>query len=82
MNIKLFTFAQLKEQLGNSPWQAEMSDTTTLKDLQAHLCQTYPEAQAVILASRFAVNQTYTHDLEHIIVSTDELALIPPVSGG
>ena len=77
MNIKVLVFAQLREHFGASSWQTELSVNGTLQMIAA-----FPASEAVILASRFAVNQHYIQDFEHVLQASDEIALIPPVSGG
>lgn len=82
MNIKVLVFAQLREHFGASSWQTELSVNGTLQDLQHQMIAAFPASEAVILASRFAVNQHYIQDFEHVLQASDEIALIPPVSGG
>lgn len=79
--IRVLTFAQLKEQLHTSLWESPF-DQCSLSELQQQLIHSFPEAKAVIEASRFAVNQAYVQDLSQQVSTTDEVALIPPVSGG
>ena len=82
MNIDVLVFAQLREHFGGSRWQTELPPSATLTDLQNSMIAAYPLAEAVILASRFAVNQRYIQGLEQALQAGDEIALIPPVSGG
>lgn len=79
--IQILTFAQLKEQLQTSCWESPF-ETATLAQLKEHLIAAFPEAQAVIESSRFAVNQSYAQDLTATVTTQDEIAMIPPVSGG
>ncbi len=82
MQYEILAFAQLRERFGASKVSVDLPEESTLKDLQALLIKRFPEAEVTILASRFAVNQTYAVHLEQPLVHGDELALIPPVSGG
>lgn len=52
----------------------------TVKELKTYLGKTYPELNK-LSSLAVAVNNTYAED-DHIINSYDEIALIPPVSGG
>lgn len=82
MKINVLVFAQLREHFGASRWQTEFPTSGTLQDLQQLMINACPQAESVILASRFAVNQQYIQGLEHSLQTGDEVALIPPVSGG
>lgn len=79
--IQILTFAQLKEQLQTACWESPL-ENATLAQLQEHLIAVFPEARTVIESSRFAVNQAYVQDLNVTVTAQDEIALIPPVSGG
>lgn len=81
MTIKILLFAQLKEKLNTSCWISAL-EQASLTQLQNTLVETFPEARSVIEASRFAVNQAYVQDLSQAVSAQDEIALIPPVSGG
>ncbi|NAY90956.1 molybdopterin synthase sulfur carrier subunit [Muricauda sp. JGD-17] len=52
----------------------------TVKELKVYLGKTYPELNK-LSSLAVAVNNAYADD-DHIINSYDEIALIPPVSGG
>lgn len=82
MKINVLVFAQLREYFGSTHWQADLPASGTLNDLQKGMITAFPDAEAVILASRFAVNQRYIQGLDHVLQAGDEIALIPPVSGG
>lgn len=52
----------------------------TVKELKMHLIKTYP-ALKTLSSLAVAVNNSYAKD-DEIINNFDEIALIPPVSGG
>ena len=52
----------------------------TVKELKAYLGKSYPELNK-LSSLAIAVNNSYAED-DTIIDSYDEIALIPPVSGG
>ncbi|UHA72583.1 molybdenum cofactor biosynthesis protein MoaE [Paenibacillus sp. 481] len=53
----------------------------TVRELKALIAEHYPAASAIITRSFMAVNQAYAPDHANV-AAQDELALIPPVSGG
>ena len=59
---------------------SESHQLHTVKDLKEHLKNGYPQLQE-LTSLAIAVNQTYARDGDPI-QQTDEIALIPPVSGG
>jgi molybdopterin converting factor subunit 1 len=74
--VKLF--AQLRDQFG----AAEMSVTAaTVGDLRAELAARVPAAAALLSRCRVAVNLAFTED-DAVLSPADEVAVIPPVSGG
>jgi molybdopterin synthase sulfur carrier subunit len=56
------------------------SDLRTVGDLKSHLIERYPELNK-LSSLAIAVNQSYAEDKDPVGES-DEIALIPPVSGG
>ncbi len=53
----------------------------TVADLRRQLAMQIPAAQVLIARSAFAVNSDYAAE-NHIVDATDDVAIIPPVSGG
>lgn len=80
MHVRIMTFAQLREQLG-AVLEIELADGATVAILQQHLNERYPDVKALAV-SRLAVNREYVVDPEQVLADQDEVALIPPVSGG
>jgi sulfur-carrier protein len=77
--IKVKAFGVTKDILGGKENVIEM-EGTTVADLKTLLKQQYPQLNG--LRSLFvAVNHQYVEDT-HILSERDEIALIPPVSGG
>jgi molybdopterin synthase catalytic subunit len=58
-----------------------LRDGATVDDLWADLCDEHPQLTALGPSVSFAVNREYV-DRGHILNENDEVALIPPVSGG
>jgi molybdopterin converting factor subunit 1 len=81
MKIRLRFFASLRERLRKSEAEHELENGSTVADLWNALCEEHPELREVTASISFAVNQEYV-DRDTILHDGDEVALIPPVSGG
>lgn len=59
-------------------------EVRTLSDLAVWLAQTRPALGEAMKATRAKViiNNTVVHDLLHILGDDDEVAFLPPMSGG
>jgi molybdopterin converting factor subunit 1 len=83
MKLNIYLFAGLTEQLGSTvlpfKWDQEASLTPAL--LKEQLMLQYPQAVHALTHAFVAVNQSYAAD-DHKIQEGDEIAIIPPVSGG
>ena len=79
MRIKVLFFASLKELIGISSMAIDVAEGGTTSTLFADLCIQYPSLRQGSMA--IAVNKTYvTNDV--ILKDGDEVALLPPISGG
>jgi molybdopterin synthase catalytic subunit len=81
MQVRVRLFATLRQMAGWSEREIEVPEGSTVGDLMARLEETYP---ALALKGRTlyaAVNQEYTRG-ERQLAPGDEIALLPPVSGG
>ncbi|MEK5374478.1 MULTISPECIES: MoaD/ThiS family protein [Paenibacillus] len=82
MNYHIQVFAGLAEQMGGPiimvPTEQETMTVAALKDL---LSQCFPESAAQLQGSFVARNQAYAAP-EDLVSIYDEIAIIPPVSGG
>lgn len=79
MNVKIKTFGISRDILGGREVTIDLSGTS-VGDLRKQLNSQFPEL--IKLNSLFiAVNLEYASD-EVLIQEKDEIALIPPVSGG
>ncbi|WMT39758.1 molybdopterin converting factor subunit 1 [Paenibacillus sp. D2_2] len=82
MKISIFLFAGLAERLGTSRITFDYSESPlTPERLKQLLSNAYPDAAPLLSAALVAVNQEYAV-ADYPIQETDEIALIPPVSGG
>jgi molybdopterin synthase catalytic subunit len=76
MHVRVRLFAQLRERAGADEVELELPDGALVSDALAQLGQVTDGMRVVM-----AVNQQYA-DPDASLSSGDELALIPPVSGG
>lgn len=81
MTIHLRFFASLRERLKASEAERVLADGTTVGEVWTALCREHPEIEALGASMSFAVNREYV-ERAHRLADGDELALIPPVSGG
>jgi len=81
MHINLRFFASLRERLKKSEEIREVPAGATVATVWDLLKQEHPELAAIEKSMAFAVAQEYV-DKAHPLQDNDELAFIPPVSGG
>ncbi len=79
MRVKLF--AALRDHAGSGEVRVEIPDGATVADLQVALRAALPGAGGLLLSARVAVNLAFASP-ETVIREGDEVAVIPPVSGG
>lgn len=80
MKIKILAFGITKDILGASEKELDVHDDLNVGQLKEKLESDFP--QLVKLKSYFiAVNEEYAEN-DQMITNTDEIAIIPPVSGG
>jgi molybdopterin converting factor subunit 1 len=79
VTVRVLFFAHLRERVGVREVAIEQPAGATVADLWRTLVERYDRLPAE--APRFAVNRVYV-DKTHPLEDNDELALIPPVSGG
>jgi len=81
ISVRVRAFAALREALGAAEFTVTLPAGANILALQTRLAEDYPEAK--LRGRRFttAVNRSYAPP-ETILSDGDEVALIPPVSGG
>lgn len=82
VNVRVRLFAVLRERAGSDSIEIELADGATVADALAQLA-TAPSLAEVLdrMPVRMAVNRSYAA-AETPLAPGDELALIPPISGG
>jgi molybdopterin converting factor subunit 1 len=82
MLIDVRLFAMLRERAGRDTVTVEVPDTATVRDAKEAVARTHGLADVIERVSIvMAVNREYADD-DAPLAEGDELALIPPVSGG
>ena len=80
MQIKVVAYGIAKEILQSHEMALDIGSSQTLKEVRAMLSEKYPELNR-LASLRFAVNESYQDDGFQLSES-DEVVIIPPVSGG
>ncbi len=81
MRYEVKLFALLKERVGNAKWVYECDKPLHAKALITTFFDKHGELEGLRHVTRLAVNQAFCSD-DPALSPQDELALIPPVSGG
>ena len=81
MKIELLLFAMAKDLFGQPKIFVEMPERATVVDLKTELVKRQPDAAALIGRCAFSVDQQYASDSTELRPG-QEIAMIPPVSGG
>jgi molybdopterin converting factor subunit 1 len=83
MKITVLCFAMAREIVDAPELRVELPDGATSRDLVAHLVQQHPKLEALFRSCVLAVNQEYVQLGEAVpLCQGDEVAIIPPLSGG
>jgi molybdopterin synthase catalytic subunit len=82
VKVRVRLFAVLRERAGSDSIEIELADDATVADALARLAAAPPLAEVLErMPVRMAVNRSYA-GAETPLAAGDELALIPPISGG
>lgn len=81
MKIRIRLFASFREAVGGGTLNWDAPEGETVSDVVAALRAAYPGLGPASERALLAVNQEYV-GAEYRLRDGDELALIPPVSGG
>lgn len=80
MRITVRFFAILRDRAGTTQATLDLPEASTIAQALQHITRRFP-AVGGFASIAFAVNQTYASP-DTILHDNDELALLPPVSGG
>lgn len=81
MRVNVRLFAGLTDLVGARTVELELNDGATVADLREALRRQYPAVAPFMATLVCAVNEEYVPS-GHRVAEGDEIALIPPVSGG
>ena len=79
MNVQVKLFAAAREQAGVDSIELNVASEARVQDLLEALKEIYPGLKGV--TGRWAVNREFV-SLDHAVHEEDDVAFIPPVSGG
>ena len=80
MDVKLIAFGIAKDILQTSKLKLDLASSSDISDLKKTLVERFPEFEK-LRSLKFAVNEDYESD-DYVLKETDEVVIIPPVSGG
>ncbi len=80
MRVRVLFFGITKEIVGNREMNLEIPDRCSVADFKTYMQDRFPELSD-LSAVAIAVGGNYAND-STLIASGNEIALIPPVSGG
>lgn len=85
ITLKIKSFASLKDIIGTQQIILQLprkqEGIITVAELRERILELYPEISAQKIAMGIAVNATMADD-KSVINDFDEIALLPPISGG
>ena len=81
MELRVLLFASAKEAVGAAEVKLPASRASTVRELTAALAEAHPALAQLLPSSMIAVNQEYAEE-DDPVGPSDEVALIPPISGG
>lgn len=81
LNIRIVLFAKLKEIIGTSEINFDLSENAKVSDLKKELLLSYPGLKDYADIMLVSIDQNFAYD-DDLIPTNAEVALFPPVSGG
>jgi molybdopterin converting factor subunit 1 len=81
ISITILYFARVKDITGVKKETMELPLNTSIKKLLAKISLSYPDIKSILNVVKISVNYKII-DMNTILKDGDEVALLPPVSGG
>jgi molybdopterin converting factor subunit 1 len=79
--VRVLYFGIVRERLGLTEEWVDVAQGARISDLAAALSAKHGDLARGVEKIRMAVNLEYV-DFDHVVRDNDEIAVIPPVSGG
>lgn len=79
--LNVLVFAGLAEAVGGGKAVIAADAPITVAALKARFAEAYPGTESLLATCFAAINQTFADDAS-VIEAGDEIAFLPPVSGG
>ncbi len=79
--IEVLLFGAAADRAGTRKVRMEIEETTTLREVWPLLAESYPKLSSMRDTLAFAVNGEYAR-MDEPVAPGDEVAVLPPVSGG
>jgi len=79
--VKVLFFASLKDITGVSGSDLELDENADVESLKVEVTSMYPKLKPFMSFVKIAINQEFA-EANSVIKNGDELAILPPVSGG
>ena len=81
MTVTVILFAAARDLAGADSLALDLPAGATVADLRAELARRVPALAKLLAKSAVAVNHDFVED-DRVLAPGDEVAIIPPVSGG
>ena len=81
MTVTVILFAAARDLAGADSLALDLPAGATVADLRAELARRVPALAKLLAKSAVAVNHDFAED-DRVLAPGDEVAIIPPVSGG
>jgi len=81
IKVKVLLFAHFADIAGSNQLELELDEPAHVADCARALAAKYPGLEDILKIGRAAVNDQFA-DESHMLHDTDEVAFLPPVSGG
>ncbi len=79
--IKVLLFGAAADRAGTRQVEVPVDEDTTLEEVWSVLVDRYPTLQPMRDTLAFAINEEYARTQDKVLAG-DEVAVLPPVSGG
>jgi sulfur-carrier protein len=81
LTLRVLLFAKLRDEIGSDATSVELPTGASVAELRRQLAETYPALAPLLAKCAVAVDHDFAEDA-HPLAAGNEVAIIPPVSGG